>query len=34
MAFQYGLLLLLIFEKSIKQEGIYAFGIAPFTNLT
>lgn len=34
MAFQYGLPLLLIFEKGIRQEGIYAFGVAPFTILT
>lgn len=34
MAYQYGLPLLLIFEKGIRQEGIYAFGIAPFTILT
>lgn len=34
MAFQRGLPLLLIFEKGVRQEGIYAFGIAPFTILT
>ncbi|TGE32207.1 hypothetical protein [Desulfosporosinus sp. Sb-LF] len=34
MTFQYGLPLILIFEKGVRQEGIYAFGIAPFTILT
>ncbi|KUO74558.1 MAG: hypothetical protein APF81_20710 [Desulfosporosinus sp. BRH_c37] len=33
MAFQYGLPLLLIIERGVRQEGIYSFGVA-FTILT
>lgn len=34
MAYQRGLPMLLIIEKGIRPEGVYSFGIAPFTILT
>ena len=33
MAYQYGLPLILIIEKGMVQEGVYGFGIGPFTIL-
>ena len=34
MSYQYGLPLLLIIQSGVIMEGIYSFGIAPFTILT
>ena len=34
MAYQYGLPLLLIIQSGVQKEGIYSFGVAPFTILT